>query len=243
LKKKVNLDVLDAKRAEGRQKRSAKKAKEFRDRSKIGTPFIQPEKLIMRERKRSRNAVRTSRIRASREPKKKTNPANLKSNDLEVLLVVRVRGHNGLTTQLSKIFAMLGLPSINTARVLRMTRSTGRMFKIIEPYITWGYPSLKSISDLIYKRGRLREGEKRVPITDNLLIEKHLGHLGIICVEDLVHELHKGGQHLNAINKELCSFKLNPPLGKFRNKRVTFEKGGDVGFRGEKIDELIQKMV
>ena len=63
------------------------------------------------------------------------------------------------------------------------------LFLSAEPYITWGTPNLKSVRDLIYKRGFVKVDGKRTPITSNDLIEDKLGKQGIICVEDLVHEI------------------------------------------------------
>jgi hypothetical protein len=62
------------------------------------------------------------------------------------------------------------------------------------------YPSRKTISDLIYKRGYAKIGKERIPITSNEIVEKHLGDAGIICVEDLVHELATCGDNFKEAN-------------------------------------------
>ncbi len=49
------------------------------------------------------------------------------------------------------------------------------MLRIIDPYVAWGYPNMKSIHDLVYKRGYAKINRRRVPITDNKLIEQALG--------------------------------------------------------------------
>ena len=40
-----------------------------------------------------------------------------------------------------------------------------------EPYVTWGTVNLKSVRDLIYKRGFVKVDGKRTPITSNAIIE------------------------------------------------------------------------
>ena len=45
---------------------------------------------------------------------------------------------------------------------------------ISEPYITWGTVNLKSVKDLIYKRGFVKVDGKRTPITSNDIIEGKL---------------------------------------------------------------------
>jgi len=45
------------------------------------------------------------------------------------------------------------------------------MLKKVEPFVTFGYPSLKTIKDLIYKRGFLKINKSRIPISNNAIIE------------------------------------------------------------------------
>jgi len=49
------------------------------------------------------------------------------------------------------------------------------MLRICEPYITWGYPNLKSVRDLVYKRGHAKVRGRRIPLTSNDIIERKLG--------------------------------------------------------------------
>jgi len=51
------------------------------------------------------------------------------------------------------------------------------MLRIAEPYITWGYPNLKSVRELVYKRGYGKVNKQRKPLTDNAIIEQALGKL------------------------------------------------------------------
>ena len=51
------------------------------------------------------------------------------------------------------------------------------LFTFSEPYVTWGVPNLKSVRELIYKRGFLKVEGKRTPITSNDLVENNLGKL------------------------------------------------------------------
>lgn len=67
------------------------------------------------------------------------------------------------------------------------------MVRKVEPYITYGYPTKKTISDLIYKRGYGKVNRSRIPLTDNSIIENSLGKVGIVSVEDLIHEIVNAG--------------------------------------------------
>jgi len=59
----------------------------------------------------------------------------------------------------------------------------------------------RSVRELIYKRGFAKVNKQRIPITDNAIIEQSLGKFGIICVEDLVHEIFTVGPNVS-INTE-----------------------------------------
>lgn len=117
------------------------------------------------------------------------------------------------------------------------------MIRLIEPYITYGYPNLETVSKLIYKRGYVKEDGARIPIQSNEQIEKHLGKHEIICAEDLIHEIANCGPHFKEASNFLWPFKLNPPKCGFHVKRHAFIQGGDWGNREEYINELINKML
>jgi len=117
------------------------------------------------------------------------------------------------------------------------------MLLLIEPYVTYGSPNLKSIRELIYKRGYGKVDKQRIPLTDNTIISKALGQFGIICVEDLIHEIATVGPHFKEANNFLWPFKLSAPLGGFnRFKKIHFSEGGDHGNREEEINKLIRRM-
>lgn len=63
------------------------------------------------------------------------------------------------------------------------------MLRLVEPYIAYGYPNLKSVRELIYKRGYGKVDKQRIALTDNTIIAKALGKQGIVCMEDIIHEI------------------------------------------------------
>jgi len=50
-------------------------------------------------------------------------------------------------------------------------------------------PNLKTVRELIYKRGYGKVDKQRIPLSNNSVIEANLGKYDILCVEDLVHEI------------------------------------------------------
>lgn len=85
--------------------------------------------------------------------------------------------------------------------------------------------------------------KQRIPISDNSVIEGTLGKAGIICVEDLIHEIYTVGPNFKAANNFLWPFKLSNPNGGFRQKLLHFNEGGDAGQRGAKINALVKRML
>jgi large subunit ribosomal protein L7e len=104
------------------------------------------------------------------------------------------------------------------------------------------YPNLKTVRELIYKRGHGKVNGQRVALTDNAIIENVLGKYGIICVEDLIHEIFTVGEHFKEANNFLWPFKLNTPNGGFRKKTTHFVEGGDHGNRELHINTLVRRM-
>jgi large subunit ribosomal protein L7e len=78
------------------------------------------------------------------------------------------------------------------------------------------------VRELIYKRGYGKVAGNRVRLSDNDIIEKALGKQGIICVEDLIHEIVTVGAHFKEASNFLWPFKLNNPTGGWKSKTNHF---------------------
>lgn len=141
-----------------------------------------------------------------------------------------------------KILQLLRLRQIHNGVFVKLNKATANMLRLVEPYITYGTPSLKTVKELIYKRGYGKVDKQRIALTDNKIIEQALGKFNIICMEDLVHEIYTVGPHFKEVNNFLWPFKLSSPLGGFVKKGTHFAEGGDAGNREELINELVQRM-
>ena len=153
------------------------------------------------------------------------------------------RSINKIAPKPRKILQLLRLLQINNGVFVRLTKATGEMLKVVEPWIAYGYPSLKTIRELIYKRGYGKINGQRVALTDNQLIEDNLGKYGIICMEDLIHEIITVGPNFKQASNFLWPFKLSNPTGGFKSRKFRhFVEGGDLGNREEKINQLVHRM-
>ena len=182
----------------------------------------------------------TDKFRLSREARKASKfyvPPEAK-----LAFVVRIRGINGVHPKTRKILQLLRLRQINNGVFVKLNKASLNMLRLVEPYIAWGYPNLKTVRDLIYKRGFAKVNNQRKALMSNEVIEKSLGKRNIICMEDLVHEIFTVGKHFRAVNSFLWPFKLSSPNGGFIKKGNHFVEGGDFGNRELFINKLVSRM-
>lgn len=107
-----------------------------------------------------------------------------------LLLVVRIKESRNTSPQAQKILNELGLKEINNCAFLMSTVENLKKLLLISDYVGYGIPSKKVLDDVIRKRGFLKTAtHKRIPISNNVLIEELLGTHGIICIEDLIDAL------------------------------------------------------
>ncbi|KAI3963752.1 hypothetical protein MKW92_028260 [Papaver armeniacum] len=162
--------------------------------------------------------------------------------EAKLLFIVRIRGINAMDPKSKKILQLLRLRQIFNGVFLKVNKATLQMLQRVGPYVTYGYPNLKTVKELIYKRGYGKLNKRRTALTDNSIIEQGLGKYGIICIEDLIHEIKTVGPHFKQANNFLWPFKLSAPLGGLKKKRNHYVEGGDAGNREDYINKLIRRM-
>jgi 60S ribosomal protein uL30 len=163
----------------------------------------------------------------------------------KLCLVVRIRGTIGVSPKAKKVMRLFRLLQLHNATFVRLNEATIRMLRLIEPYVTYGYPTRQTVEKLVYKRGFGKLNRQRIPIADNSVIEEGLSKFGITCTADLVHELVTVGPAFKQANNFLWPFKLKNPKGGFsrKTKLLHFMEGGEAGARGEEINAFIKKML
>ena len=162
--------------------------------------------------------------------------------EAKVAFVIRIKVINHIRPQVTKILRLLRLRQLNNGVFVKVNKATMNMIKRVEPYVVYGYPNRKTISELIYKRGFAKINHSRIPLCDNSIIEQSLGKYGITCIEDLIEEIYQVGPHFKEANSFLWTFKMNNPKGGWKNKNHSFINGGDWGNREEEINKLIRRM-
>jgi len=230
LKKRKTAEKVAADRA------AADKARKIANKKKRSVIFKRAEQYIKEYRSKERDEIRMKRMA-------KANGNFFVEGESTLAFVIRIKGINKISPKPRKILQLLRLLQINSGVFVRLTKATQEMLKLVEPYIAYGEPNLKSIRELVYKRGFAKVHRQRVPLHDNAIIEEHLGKHGIICVEDIIHEIATVGPHFKEVNNFLWPFKLSNPTGGWRERKFRhFVEGGDFGNRQQYINELIRKM-
>lgn len=169
--------------------------------------FIKAEAFVNQFRKAERDTHRMKRTMAS-----KTLFKVQDADSQNLLVVFRHRAHKIASDITMKMLNSLQLGQLFNVALLKNNEETVALLKLVEPYVTWGYPNINAVRELIFKHGFLKIDSKKVAIDSNKLIEDHLGALGVICIEDIVHELFNVTENFDKIKEFLLPFKVNKQL-------------------------------
>merc|ERR1719326_2876012 len=186
-------------------------------------------------------ALAKQRVRMHRQAKAAGN--HFVDAEAKLIFVVRIRGLADMHPKTKKILQIMRLRQMNMGVFMKSSKAATEMLTRVEPYLSYGYPSLKSVRDLVYKRGFGKINKQRLPLNDNAVVERGLGKYGIMCMEDLVHEIFTVGPHFREANNFLWPFKLRPAKGGQARKRNGFCEGGQAGNREQYMNGLIQRML
>ncbi|MFZ3077576.1 MAG: 50S ribosomal protein L30 [Candidatus Aenigmatarchaeota archaeon] len=151
---------------------------------------------------------------------KKAEKTNKDANKL--IAVVRIRGAFTMRKETKDTLKMLRLNRKNHCVLVRGTDSIRGMLQKTKDYVTFGEINEETLKLMIAKRGRLAGDVK-------LTAEQ---------VEAAVKEAVADGK-LKSIKPV---FRLTPASGGFREIKQFFPRG-ELGYRGDKINELLVKMI
>jgi len=101
----------------------------------------------------------------------------------------------------SFVFDCVAAWQINSAVFMKVNSASINMLRLAGSYVTYGPPNLKTVRELVYKRGFASVNKQRIPITDNKVISDVLGEKGLTCMEDVIHEIFTVGKNFKAANR------------------------------------------
>jgi|SRR3989344_1125763 len=153
------------------------------------------------------------------------------------IAVIRIRGSIGMRREIKSSLSMLRLNIKNHCVVVRNSPTYVGMLRVVKDYVTWGEINEKTFSELLKKRGRL-VGKKS-------LTEDYVESKTKLNINEFVNEFFNFKRELKDIPGLKLNFRLKPPVGGFERKgvKIPFSLGGALGYRKEKINDLIIKML
>ena len=184
--------------------------------------------------RRKRQAAARSTVKVPKGSMKKT-----------VGLVVRIHAGRHTDASIKKELQKMGLNKKYEAKFMVLDETAIAGLKALDAYVAYGYVSLKFVTELVHNRAYFNDNGARMPLTDNMVVEKALGSKGILCLEDMVNEIYNVKENFDACTALLSSFTLAAPIGNFEKKMLDYheeiEKMG--GFMGDAMDDLLIKVL
>lgn len=153
------------------------------------------------------------------------------------IAIVRVHGSLKVKAIINDTMDMMRLYKKHTCVVVPNTPAFIGMLTKVKDFVTWGEITPETFKKLLEKRGRLAG---KTPLTEKYLKEK------------ISMDLSKFTEEFFAFKKEIKDvpglksfFKLSPPVKGFERKgmKKPYSMGGAIGYRKEKINDLIERML
>jgi len=155
----------------------------------------------------------------------------------KIMAVIRIRGIIDARPEVRTTMEMLHLRKKFRATLVTNDPTYMGMLNRIKDYSTFGEIDLATLTLLLRNRGELKEGGK---ITDEWLAN----NTEFKSVEELAKAIIEGKIKFNKINWLKPYFKLRPPKKGFkRSTKRAWKDKGELGYRGNHINDLLRRMM
>lgn len=152
------------------------------------------------------------------------------------LVAIRIRGLSDISQEIKDTLMMLRLTRNCHATLLDNRPAYNGMLRKSKNCLTWGEISQENIELLLKKRGRL--------VGDKKITDEHAKNLGYNSLVDLAEAIFKVNIEFSSLPEVKPVFRLRPPTKGFKGKvKKSFAAGGEAGYRGESINDLLKRMV
>ena len=156
-----------------------------------------------------------------------------------LILAVRLLGPIGASSSVEYTLRSLQLGSRFRGVLLDKNENILGMLRSAKDYVAWGEVKSHDIAALLKKRGELASGES---LTDKFIRE----NFGFESFEELAGAVTRGQISLKALRQKgvISVFRLRPPSGGFESSiKRPFKSRGELGNRGERISQLLARMI
>lgn len=151
--------------------------------------------------------------------------------------VIKLRGSVSIRPEIKHTLELLRLHSVNHCVVVEENDYYKGMIRKVKDYVAWGDISEDMLEVLFRERGRL-EGGKR--LTEEYLQE----NTPFGTIKELSHAFHEGKVKMKDLTELKIKpvFRLHPPRKGHKGIKRSVKQGGELGYHGDKINELLYKM-
>jgi large subunit ribosomal protein L30 len=153
------------------------------------------------------------------------------------IAIVQIRGMLKVRPKVKTTLKLLNLPKKHSCVVVEITPALKGMLLVLKDYIAWGELDAATTKLLLEKRGKIAGGKKLTEEYLQLKVNKSIDQFANDLTEDKIK--------IKDVPGMKAYFRLNPPKGGFERKGIKqpFATGGVLGYRGAKINDLIQRML
>ncbi len=153
-------------------------------------------------------------------------------------LVVRVRSDRGVERSIRDTMGMLNLTRVNHATIIPESSTYAGMLQKSKDFVTWGSIDASTIENLLNTRGRM-VGDK--PVDDAAIKEGS----DFKSVKDFAAALATGEATMKSVEGLKPVLRLHPPRGAkgWGGIKRAYSVGGALGFRGDEIGALAERMI
>ncbi len=157
---------------------------------------------------------------------------------MSAIAVVRVRGTTHVRGNIEDTMGHLNVTRKNHCTIVPDTPLYRGMVQKVKDYVTFGEVGEKTVEKLLRERGRVTGGKQ---VTDEY-VKANSGHGDIKALSKAVAA---GETTLGSVNGLKPVFRLNPPAKGFERKGIKkpYSVGGALGYRGDKIKGLVERMI
>ena len=159
----------------------------------------------------------------------------MSKSEQKLLAVVRIRSSIDQVDDIKYTLKLLNLTKPNHAVIVPNDGTHKGMLQKLKDVVTWGEINKKMLALLIDKRGRVKGNKK---IDNNFLKQNKFENM-----TSFITSLFEGKADMRHIEGLKPVFRLHPPRKGFISVKRPIALKGDLGYRGEAINDLIEKMV
>jgi len=150
--------------------------------------------------------------------------------------VIQIRGLVRVPKTVKDTMLMMKLTRKNHCVIIDDRDTYKGMLQKAKDYITWGEVSEDNVIKLLKKRGRLI-GDKK--LTDGYLKE----NTKYKDVSEFAQAFMKFETDMKDVKDLKQVFRLSPPSKGYKGTKKSWGNGGSLGYRGDAINQLLERMI